>query len=213
MDHGDEGHWTGSARVGEWEISLETGRIARQADGAVLIRQGDTVVLVTVVAAASAREGIDFFPLTVEYRERFSSAGRFPGGYRKREGRINDHEILSSRLVDRTIRPLFPENFHHEVQVQASLLAYQPGTDPEALAITGASAALQISRIPFLGPVAGLRVVRSPEGAWIALPSDAERDSAVLDLVLSLNSDGLVMMEGEAKEVSEADLVAAIRFA
>ncbi len=130
-----KGMFQGTAKTGDREITLETGRIARQADGAVLVRHGDTVVLVTAVAAPEPKAGTDFFPLTVEYRERLSAAGRFPGGYRKREGRTSDREILSSRLVDRSIRPLFPEGFRCETQVLATVLAYEPGSDPEILAI------------------------------------------------------------------------------
>src|SRR5262249_1768770 len=152
---------------------------------AVWIRQGETVVQATVVAAADSRGDADFFPLTVEYRERFSAAGRFPGGYRKREGRITDAEILSSRLIDRTVRPLFAEGFAQETQVQATLLAYEPGTDPEALAITGAAAALHLSSLPFDGPVAGVRVARTGAGNWTAFPGLEQRRDASADLVIS----------------------------
>lgn len=200
------------ARVGRWEISIETGRVARQAHGAVLIRQGDTVLLVAVVAASEPRPGGDFFPLTVEFRERFSAAGRFPGGYRKREGRISDHEVLSSRLIDRTIRPLFPEGFLNETQVQITVLSYEPGTDPEVLAITGAAAALHISDIPFHGPVAAVRVARTEEGKWIAFPDQEERAASPLELVVSVGPSGLVMIEGEAREIPEADFLEALRF-
>jgi polyribonucleotide nucleotidyltransferase len=205
--------YRGSAPGGAREISLETGRIGKQADGTVLIRQGDTVVLVSAVAATSPREGTDFLPLTVDYRERFSAAGRFPGGYRKREGRNSDREILSSRLIDRTIRPLFPGGFHSEIQVLATVLSYEPGTDPDVLAITGAAAALHVSNIPFQGPVAGIRVVKTAEGEWIAFPGEAESAAPLCDLVVSVGPEGLVMIEGEAHEVSEADLVEAIRLA
>lgn len=137
--------WKGTARIGQRDVVLETGRIARQADGAVLIRSGGTALLVTVVAASAPREGTDFFPLTVEYKERFSSAGGFPGGYRKREGRANDFEILTCRLIDRSIRPLFPDGYRCEVQVIANVLAWEPDGDPESLAILGAAAALHLS--------------------------------------------------------------------
>jgi len=213
MQPQDKDLWRGSARVAGAEIAFETGRIARQADGAVLIRQRDTVLLVTAVAAAEPRTGVDFFPLTVEYRERLSAAGRFPGGYRKREGRSSDREILAARLTDRTIRPLFPEGFRCETQVIATVLAYEPGTDPEALAITGAAAALHLSAIPFDGPVAALRVVRTAGGEWAAFPSVEEREGADCDLVISLGPKGLVMIEGEARELPEELLVEAIRFA
>ena len=205
--------WRGAARVGKVEVSLETGRNAPQADGAVLIRQGGTVLLVTAVAAAEPRSGIDFFPLTVEYRERLSAAGRFPGGYRKREGRSSDREILSCRLVDRTIRPLFPEGFRSETQVLATVLSFEPDTDPEVLAITGAAAALHLSGIPFEGPVAGVRVAKRADGAWETFPTREDLQGATCDLVVSLGPQGLVMMEGEARELPEGELVEAIRAA
>jgi polyribonucleotide nucleotidyltransferase len=205
--------WTGSAEIGGRKIHLETGKIARQANGSVLIRQGDTVVLVTAVAAKVPREGTDFFPLTVEFRGRLSAAGRYPGGYRKREGRISDREILSSRLIDRTIRPLFPDGYRCEVQVIANVLAYEPGGDPEVLAITGAAAALHLSDIPFSGPVAGLRVVKASGGEILAFPDKELVNGAALDLVASIGPGGLVMVEGLAQEVPEADVMRAIETA
>jgi polyribonucleotide nucleotidyltransferase len=199
--------------VGETEITIETGKIARQADGAVLIRQGDTVILVTATAASRPREGTDFFPLTVEYRERLSAAGRFPGGYRKKEGRTSDREIIACRLTDRTIRPLFPEGYRCEVQVLATVLSYQPGTDPEVLAITGGAMALHLSGIPFDGPVAGLRLTCTADGHWLVFAGAEDRTDARAELVISLGPKGLVMMEGEARELPEAELVKAIRVA
>lgn len=209
MKTAGEGVWTRSIRLGDHGITIETGRIARQANGAVLIRQGDTTILVTAVAADRPRPGADFFPLTVEYRERFSAAGKFPGGYRKREGRITDHEILSSRLIDRTVRPLFPDGYHSEVQIQATVLSYEPGTDPETLAITGAAAALHVSDIPFDGPVAGVRMVMDAAEEWrVCTPAG---DDARCDLAISVGTRGLVMMEGEALELPEQDLIEAVR--
>ena len=202
--------WSDSVRVGNQEIHFESGRIARQADGSILIRQGDTVLLVTAVAASSPRPGFDFFPLTVEYRERFSAAGKFPGGYRKREGRIADHEILNCRLVDRTVRPLFPDGYRCEVQVIANVLSWDADGDPEALAITAGAAALHLSDIPFSGPVVGMRVVKTANGEIVTFPNAAEREDAQMDLLLSIGPNGLVMAEGEAKEVQEADVAAAI---
>jgi polyribonucleotide nucleotidyltransferase len=199
--------------VGETEITIETGKIARQADGAVLIRQGDTVILVTATAAPQPREGTDFFPLTVEYRERLSAAGRFPGGYRKKEGRTSDREIIACRLTDRTIRPLFPEGYRCEVQVLATVLSYQPGTDPEVLAITGGAVALHLSGIPFDGPVAGLRLTCTADGHWLVFAGAEDRTDARAELVISLGPKGLVMMEGEARELPEAELVKAIQVA
>ncbi len=209
MNAAGNGVWKRSVRLGDHEISVETGRMARQANGAVLIRQGDTTILVTAVSAGKPRPGADFFPLTVEYRERFSAAGRFPGGYRKREGRITDHEILSSRLIDRTVRPLFPDGYRNEVQVQATVLSYEPGTDPGTLAITGAAAALHVSDIPFEGPVAGLRLVMDAQGEWTSMRPAGQ--GARCDLAVSLGAAGLVMMEGEADQISEKDLVDAVR--
>ncbi len=205
--------WSGSVRVGETEIGIETGRIARQADAAVLIRQGDTVLLATATAAPRPREGFDFFPLTVEYRERLSAAGRFPGGYRKREGRSSDREIIACRLTDRTIRPLFPEGYRCEVQVLATVLSYEPGTDPEVLAITGGAAALHLSGIPFDGPVAGLRLTCTADGDWVVFGGEEDRENARAELVISLGPTGLVMIEGEARELPEAEIVKAIQVA
>jgi polyribonucleotide nucleotidyltransferase len=213
MTNGEMRRWSGSARVGETEITIETGKIARQADGAVLIRQEDTVILVTATAAARPREGTDFFPLTVEYRERLSAAGRFPGGYRKKEGRTSDREIIACRLTDRTIRPLFPEGYRCEVQVLATVLSYQPGTDPEVLAITGGAAALHLSGIPFDGPVAGLRLTCTADGHWLVFAGAEDRTDARAELVISLGPKGLVMIEGEARELPEAELVKAIQVA
>lgn len=206
-----EVRWSGAVTVGRWEIALETGRIARQADGAVLIRQGDTVMLVTAVAAAKPREGVGFFPLTVEYRERLSAAGRFPGGYRKREGRSSDREILACRLTDRTVRPLFPEGFTCETQVLATVLSYEPDTDPEVLAITGAAAALHLSDIPFDGPVAAARIALTSGGEWVVFPSKAERMGAKLEFVVSISRAGLVMLEGQSDEASEDEVMEAMR--
>lgn len=205
--------WKCRVQIGEREVSLETGRIARQADGAVLIRSGETVLLVTAVAATAPRPGADFFPLTVEYKERFSAAGGFPGGYRKREGRSGDHEILTSRLVDRSVRPLFPDGYHCEVQIIATVLASEPGGDPESLAILGASAALHLSSIPFDGPVAGFRVVQKADGELAAFPGAADPSGWKMDLVLTVGAHGLVMAEGEAREVPESTVAAAIELA
>lgn len=205
--------WRASVMIGQRRIEMETGRLARQAESSVVVRDGDTVVLVAVSAApAGAARAPGFFPLTVEYRERFSSAGRFPGGYRKREGRISDHEILSSRLIDRTIRPLFPSSFTAETQVFISVLSYDPESDPEILAISGAAAALHRSALPWNGPVAGVRVARV-DGALVAMPSPAERERATLDLAITAGPAGLVMVEGRAAEVSEAEVVEALLFA
>ncbi len=192
-------------------VEFETGRIARQADGAVVVKQGKTVVLVTAVAAAEPREGIDFFPLTVEYREQSAAVGRIPGGYLKREGRIADHEVLVCRLIDRTIRPRFPKGYRNEVQVIATVLGAEADADPAPLAMLGACAALEISAIPF-DAVGGLTVVRTG-GELRALPNAADRAAADIELVVSAGADGLVMVEGALAQVPEKDIVEALGFA
>ena len=194
------------------EIWFETGRLAKQADSAVLVRQGDTMILVTVVGERELKEGKNFFPLTVEYREGQAAAGRIPGGFLKRRMRSSDQETLVSRLIDRSLRPLFPEDFRCEIQVIATLLSFDPSADPGVLAICGAALALHISDIPWNGPVAGARVVRSA-GRCILNPGAAEKELADLDLVLSGGPNGLVMAEGALKEGSEEDVLAALSYA
>jgi polyribonucleotide nucleotidyltransferase len=197
-------------RILDRNFTLEWGKIAPQANGAVLVRENETVVLVAVVAEREPRGGTDFFPLTVEYRERFSAVGRFPGGYRKREAAASTQEILNSRLIDRSIRPLFPDGFRCETQVLATVLAAGPDGDPAILAILGASAALHLSDIPWDGPVAAIRVGRSPDGGLVVNPTAAERAGSSLDLVASLTSSGLVMLEARAGELPEEEVLAAI---
>ncbi|MEZ5962332.1 MAG: polyribonucleotide nucleotidyltransferase [Planctomycetota bacterium] len=188
--------------------SFETGRIAKLASGAVVGRSGDNVVLATVVEGASI-PGRDFFPLTVEYREKLASIGRIPGSFIRREGRITDHEILVSRLIDRTVRSLFPEGYKNEVQVQAQVMSAEPTSDLASLALLSVCAALHVSGLPFRGPAAGLRVVRHRD-ALVPFPSQRQRAEADLDFVVSHGPDGLVMVEGEAGEASEEDCVAAL---
>ncbi|MCZ6747704.1 MAG: polyribonucleotide nucleotidyltransferase [SAR324 cluster bacterium] len=203
--------WKESVTIGERTLTLETGRIAKQANGAVLLREGNTVLLSTVVFRAGDGAGLDFFPLTVDYREYLSAAGRIPGSFLRREGRQSDHEVMSSRLCDRSIRPLFPKTFRAETQVQSTVMSFDPQSDPAVLSIASAAGAIGISELPFKGPVAAVRVTRSKE-RLIALPTPAEREAGDLDLVLSLNRDGIVMIEGGARQVSEADLIEAIEF-
>ena len=198
--------------IGGKIFSIETGRYARQANGAVMVRYGDTMVLVTAVATSEAVEGQDFFPLQVEYREKTSAAGKIPGGFIKREGRPTEKEILSSRLIDRPIRPLFPESFMNETQVIAFVLSYDGENDADVLAAVGASAALTISDIPFDGPIAEVRVGRI-DGQFIVNPTHAEIEQSDLELVVAGTSDSIIMVEGESKEVSENDLLSALRFA
>jgi polyribonucleotide nucleotidyltransferase len=203
---------TKEAEVGGKKISIETGRFAKQANGAVMVRSGDTMVLVTAVAAEEAKEDQDFFPLQVEYRERTSAAGKIPGGYIKREGRPSEKEILSSRLIDRPIRPLFPDEFKNETQVVATVFSFDGENDPDVLAAVGASAALSISDIPFAGPVGEVRVGRV-NGELICNPTFKQVKEGDLELVVGGTADSILMVEGEALEVSEDELLAALKFA
>jgi polyribonucleotide nucleotidyltransferase len=190
-------------------ITLETGRMARQADGAVLLTCGGTALLATVVANKEARPGIDFLPLSVEYKEKFAGAGRVPGGFLKREGRPSDREVLVCRLVDRVLRPLFPEDFHAEIQVIITMLSYDPSTAPESLAGFAASAAIAISDIPFNGPMSEVNVARV-NGEFIINPSYAQLEEADMEIMVGATADSVVMVEGEMKEVSEAEMLEAI---
>jgi polyribonucleotide nucleotidyltransferase len=187
-------------------LLIETGRLAKQADGAVLVRSGDTVVLVTACAAASPREGIDFLPLTVDYREYTYAAGRFPGGFIKREGRPSEKEILTSRLIDRPIRPLFPKGFGQETQVIAMVLSADTENEPDILAMIGASTALTISDIPFNGPIGAVRVGRV-DGELIVNPTRQQQAISDLDLVIAGVDEGIVMVEGSGREVAEPVLI------
>ncbi|MEM1043840.1 MAG: polyribonucleotide nucleotidyltransferase [Bacteroidota bacterium] len=192
-------------------ITLETGRLAKQAGGSVVVRQGDTMVLCTAVIDKNAREGQHFFPLTVDYRERFSAGGKFPGGFLKREGRPSDKETLTSRLIDRTIRPLFPDGFRNEVQALCFVLSADPEVDADVIAGLGASAALNLTGGPFDGPTAHVRVGRVG-GEWIINPTKEEREQGDFDLVVAGKEDAIVMVEGEMDEASEDDMLAALDF-
>ena len=198
--------------LGGTSFSVEVGKFAKQANGSVMVRYGDTMVLVTAVAANIAPEGIDYFPLQVEYREKTSAAGKFPGGYIKREGRPTEKEILSARLIDRPIRPLFPREFNNETQVVAFVLSYDGENDPDVVAATGASIALSISDIPFDGPMAEVRVGRI-NGEFIINPTHQQIQQSDIELVVAGTADSIIMVEGESKEVSEADLLNALKFA
>jgi len=198
----------------EWAgrpLSLETEKVAKQADGAILVQYGETVVLVTAVATKEPKEGTDFFPLMVNYIEMTFAAGRIPGGFFKREGRPTDQEILSSRLIDRSIRPLFPKGFLSETQVIATVLSADQQNDPSILGIIGASAALQVSDIPFIGPVAGVKVGRI-DGEFVVNPTTDDLERSDLDLVVAGNREGVVMVEGGGKIVDEGTLLDAIFF-
>ena len=199
-------------QIGTRTISLESGKIAKQADGAVLVRSGDTVVLVTACRAANAREGIDFLPLTVDYREYTYASGRIPGGFFKREGKPTEKEVLTSRLIDRPIRPLFAPGWRYETQVISLLLSADPENDSDVLAITGASAALALSAIPFQKTIAGVRV-GLVSGQFVINPTFAERKESRLDLIVAGSKDGIVMVEAGAKEVTEAEAVGALEAA
>src|SRR3954466_2768050 len=201
-----------TAKIGGNEISIETGKIARLADGAVIVTSGDTTVLVSAVSALAIKEGQDFFPLTVDYREKAAAAGKFPGGYFKREGRPTEKEILTCRLTDRPIRPLFPKGWYNEVQVQTVLLSADGENDPDILSIIGASAALMVSDIPWAGPLGAARIGRV-DGKFVANPTHAEQAESDLDLVYVGNDKDIVMYEGAAKEITEADFNAALKFA
>jgi polyribonucleotide nucleotidyltransferase len=205
-------HVVKEVEVGGKKFFIETGKFAKQANGSVMVRYGDTMVLVTAVAADSAPEGINYFPLQVEYREKTSAAGKFPGGYIKREGRPTEKEVLSSRLIDRPIRPLFPEEFRNETQVIAFVLSYDGENDADVLAATGASAALSLSDIPFNGPIAEVRVGKI-DGQFILNPTHQQIQLSTIELVVAGTADSIIMVEGEAKEVSESEILAALKFA
>ena len=192
------------------EISITTGKLAKQAHGAVEIRMGNTHMLATVVSSFEAREGVDFLPLTVDYREKFSADGRFPGGFLKREARPTDQEILVMRLVDRILRPIFPSDYHAEVQIMISLNSHDPNVKPDTLAALAASSALAISDIPFNGPVSECRVARI-DGSFIINPSSEQLENADIDLMVGASADSVAMVEGEMSEVSEAEMIEAIK--
>ena len=193
-------------------ITLETGKMARQADGAVLLKMGKTMLLATVVSAKDAREDTDFIPLSVEYKEKYASSGRIPGGFLKREARPSDYEILISRLVDRALRPLFPNDYHAETFVTINLISADIDIIPDALAGLAASAALSISDIPFNGPMSEVRVARI-NGSFIVNPTATQLKDADMDLMVGATFDNILMVEGEMKEVSEADMIEALRVA
>ncbi len=201
-----------SITVGETSITFQTGKIAKQASGSVWIQAGGTVVLVTAQGAKEARAGIDFLPLTVDYQEKMSAAGRIPGGFFKREGKPRDEETLTSRIIDRSIRPLFKEGWACETQVIATVLSADPKYPADTLALTGASLALALSDMPFMGPIAGLRVCRH-QGKLLVDPSYEIREASDLNIFVSCSRDAIVMVEGGGKEISEADAIDALLFA
>lgn len=194
------------------EVSIETGRLAKQADGSVVVKCGGTMLLATVVANKDANPGVDFLPLTVDYREKFYAGGKIPGNFFRRETKPSDDEVLTMRLVDRVLRPLFPQDFHAEVQVMISLISYDEKTMPEALAGLAASAAIAITDIPFNGPMSEVRVVRI-DGEYSVNPSIENLKKADLDIMVGATKDSIVMVEGEMKEISEAEMLEAIKYA
>ena len=198
----------------EWggrRLILETGKVARQAAGSVVVQYGDTIVLCTATAASSMKQGIDFFPLTVNYQEKAFAAGKIPGGFFKREGRPSEKEVLTSRLIDRPIRPLFAEGFRNETQVIATVLSHDLENNPDIPAMIGASAALTISGLPFLGPIGAARVGHI-DGQYVLNPREDEVEKSALDLIVAGTSDGVLMVESEAKELSEEIMLGAVVF-
>jgi len=200
-----------TAQIGSNQISIETGKVAKLADGAVIVSCGDTMVLVSAVSATAIKEGQDYFPLTVDYREKAAAAGKFPGGYFKREGRPTEKETLTSRMIDRPLRPLFPQGYFYDTQIISILLSADGENDPDILAINGASAALSVSDIPFAGPIGAVRVGRV-NGQFVANPTHTERQQSALDLVYVGLENDVIMIEGAANELPEADFLKALEF-
>ena len=200
-----------SIQVGGRAMTLETGRMAKQASGAVFCTYGDTAVLVTAVGSKAPKDGVDFFPLTVDYEEKLYAAGKIPGGFLKREGKASEKAILSSRLIDRPIRPLFPKGYHNDVQVVATVLSVDMDNAPDVLAMVGASAALHLSQVPFMGPIAGV-VVGLVDGEFIINPNQEQEEKSLMHLTVAGTADAVMMVEAGAKEVPEATILDAIMF-
>ena len=194
------------------EISIETGKLAKQADGSVVLKMGKTMILASVVSKAEAMDNVDFLPLSVDYQEKFASAGKIPGGFLKREGRLSDHEVLICRLVDRVLRPLFPSDYHADTQVLIYLISADKDVLPDALAALAASAALTISDIPFNGPISEVRVVKT-DGKYVINPTQEQIDNSTLNLMVGASAENICMVEGESKEVSEDEIVEALEVA
>jgi polyribonucleotide nucleotidyltransferase len=194
------------------EITVETGKLARQADGAVVVRMGNTMLLATVVANQTYKEGTDFLPMSVDYQEKFAATGKIPGGFLKRESRLSDYEILISRLIDRAIRPLFPDDYHAETQIMIQLISGDPNALPDSLAAFAASAALSVSDIPFQGPISEVRVARV-DGKYIINPTLEQKEKADLDFIVAASIENILMVEGECKEINEEDMLQALKLA
>src|SRR6476659_8626296 len=198
--------------IGSCDLTIETGKLAKLADGSVTVRSGETIILVAAVSATTVKEGQDFFPLTVDYREKAAAAGKFPGGYFKREGRPSEKETLTSRMTDRPLRPLFPKGYFYDTQVISVLLSADGENDPDILSINGASAALCVSDIPFAGPIGAVRVARI-NGEFIANPSHTDRVHSDLDLIYVGTENDVIMIEGAANQLKEAEFLKALEFA
>src|SRR5687768_12364913 len=201
-----------TAQIGSTQVSIETGKIAKLADGSVVVSTGDTMVLASAVSATQIKEGQDWFPLTVDYREKAAAVGKFPGGYFKREGRPSEKETLTSRMTDRPLRPLFPAGYLYDTQIISILLSADGQNDPDILAINGASAALMVSDIPFAGPIGAVRIGRIG-GEFIANPTHAQMAESDLDLVYVGVDQQVIMIEGAAHELPEEEFVKALQFA
>ncbi|HCZ36500.1 MAG TPA: polyribonucleotide nucleotidyltransferase [Cytophagales bacterium] len=194
------------------QITIETGKLARQADGSVVLRMGNTMLLATAVASPTAKEGTDFLPLSVDYQEKFAATGKIPGGFLKREGKLSDYEVLISRLVDRAIRPLFPDDYHADTQVNIQLISGDLNALPDSLAAFAASAALSVSDIPFQGPISEVRVVRV-DGKFIINQTFEQKEKSDLDFIVAASIENILMVEGECKEISETDMLEALKLA
>lgn len=194
------------------EITIETGKLARQADGSVVVSMGATMLLATVVSIKDAKDGVDFMPLSVDYQEKFASTGKIPGGFLRREGRLSDHEILISRLVDRVLRPIFPSNFHAETQVNIFLISADKNTPPDALAGLAASAAIAVSDVPFEQPISEVRIARV-NGEFVINPTFSQLEQSDIDMMVGASYDNILMVEGEMKEVAEEDMIEALKLA
>src|ERR1700744_1419434 len=201
-----------TAQIGSTQVSIETGKIAKLADGAVMVSCGDPMVLTSAVSATTIKEGQDWFPLTVDYREKAAAVGKFPGGYFKREGRPSEKETLTSRMTDRPLRPLFPKGYFYDTQVISVLLSADGENDPDILSINGASAALSVSDIPFAGPIGAVRVGRV-NGEFVVNPTHSQRQLSNLDLVYVGTLEDIVMIEGAADQMPEEEFIKAIEFA
>lgn len=193
-------------------VSLETGKLAKQADGAVVVRLGDTMILATIVSNKDAKEGVDFLPLTVDYQEKYASSGRFPGGFFKREAKLSDYEVLISRIVDRALRPQFPEDYHADTQLMLSLISSDKENMPDALVGLAASAAIAVSDIPFNGPISEVRVGKI-DGKLVINPTKSQLAGSTIDMIVAASESDIAMVEGEMSEISEDEMLEAIKFA